>query len=74
MVVMLFIWVGVLCVIGFCDVYDFGEYLVVIVGVVGVGVFVLLYVYIECLMGDVFGLMVCCCGEEFNGVLVRMLV
>jgi 3,4-dihydroxy 2-butanone 4-phosphate synthase / GTP cyclohydrolase II len=59
-------------VIGFRDVHDGGDHLVVIVGAPGPGVPMPLHVHVECLTGDVFGSTACRCGGELDSALTTM--
>lgn len=59
-------------VIGFRDIYDGGEHLVVIIGEAGANVPMLLHVHVECLTGDVFGSTACRCGGELDRALTTM--
>lgn len=57
---------GEFCVIGYISIYEDVEYVVLVCGeIVGFNVDgddVLVWVYLECLIGDVFGLCCCDCG------------
>ena len=53
-------------VIGFRDVHDGGEHLVMIIGTAGADLPMLLHVHVECVTGDVFGSTACRCGAELN--------
>jgi 3,4-dihydroxy 2-butanone 4-phosphate synthase/GTP cyclohydrolase II len=59
-------------VIGFRDVHDGGEHLVMIIGEAGARVPMLLHVHVECVTGDVFGSTACRCGGELDRALATM--
>jgi 3,4-dihydroxy 2-butanone 4-phosphate synthase/GTP cyclohydrolase II len=61
-------------VIGFRDVHDGAEHLVMIVGKAGPGVPMPLHVHVECLTGDVFGSTACRCGGELDSALTTMMM
>lgn len=63
---------GVHRVIGYRDIHDGGEHLVVIVGTAGARGPVPLHVHVECICGDVFGSSACACGGELDRALASM--
>lgn len=58
--------------IGFRDIHDGGEHLVVIIGAADSGRPMPLHVHVECLTGDVFGSVGCRCGEDLDRAVTTM--
>lgn len=58
--------------IGFRDIHDGGEHLVVIVGTADSGRPMPLHVHVECLTGDVFGSVGCRCGDDLDRAVTTM--
>jgi len=54
-------WYGMFIVYGYCDLFIGVEYFVLVSGWF-VSVDVVVWLYLECFIGDVFGLLCCDCG------------
>lgn len=58
--------------IGFRDIHDGGEHLVMIIGAADSGRPMPLHVHVECLTGDVFGSVGCRCGDDLDRAVTTM--